>query len=560
MNRLPFQRTKPGDKAEADVPAAEIPKRLADPHLNLTSMLVWVCTAFLVLSLGYSTYFHIAVDVLPFDDAFITYRYVDKVLDGKGLVYNEGERVFGTTTPLYLLWLCVLKLALGSVPVPALAVRCNVLFHVVSALAVLALIRTMSGRVVLALLGASLFCLDMSMLQISTGGMESFLFVALALWSAWALTAHRFGLAAALASLSMLARPEGIFSVAVCVLAWTLRGRSRFVKFGVFLLFPVLAWVGFATLYFGTPIPHSIIAKNRPLYPLPPGSALSTILYSIGCWPCADRTGCFGYLCLILSLGLVPLAGYACVRYTAARRRSAWIPVALLSFYLLFYLFANPLVFPWYMPHIYATWFLTLILGLPWFGAQTEALIRRNAHLRVGRAKAENLLLVLVLLVLTVSILKPYRLYWSSGERIADSIKTPARQRTIGYKKAAEWLNGVALASATVAASEIGAFGYYWQGRILDACGLISPSAIPFLPVPKEQRSDVTVGAISTGFVEATTPDYVATMSCFADRSLLQSGWFLSHYKLINEVPLPAECWGSEHVLLFQREDPRLEE
>jgi len=254
------------------------------------------------------------------------------------------------------------------------------------------------------------------------------------------------------------------------------------------------------------------------------------------------------------------LAGYACVRYTAARRRSAWIPVALLSFYLLFYLFANPLVFPWYMPHIYATWFLTLILGLPWFGAQTEALIRRNAHLRVGRAKAENLLLVLVLLVLTVSILKPYRLYWSSGERIADSIKTPARQRTIGYKKAAEWLNGVALASATVAASEIGAFGYYWQGRILDACGLISPSAIPFLPVPKEQRSDVTVGAISTGFVEATTPDYVATMSCFADRSLLQSGWFLSHYKLINEVPLPAECWGSEHVLLFQREDPRLEE
>jgi hypothetical protein len=35
------------------------------------------------------------------DDAFITYRYARNLATGRGFVYNEGERVLGTTTPLY---------------------------------------------------------------------------------------------------------------------------------------------------------------------------------------------------------------------------------------------------------------------------------------------------------------------------------------------------------------------------------------------------------------------------------------------------------------------------
>ncbi len=41
------------------------------------------------------------------DDAYITYRYSQNILEGHGLVYNPGERVLGTTTPLYAgLWRC----------------------------------------------------------------------------------------------------------------------------------------------------------------------------------------------------------------------------------------------------------------------------------------------------------------------------------------------------------------------------------------------------------------------------------------------------------------------
>ena len=35
------------------------------------------------------------------DDSFITYRYARNILAGNGFVYNPGEKVLGTTTPLY---------------------------------------------------------------------------------------------------------------------------------------------------------------------------------------------------------------------------------------------------------------------------------------------------------------------------------------------------------------------------------------------------------------------------------------------------------------------------
>ena len=35
------------------------------------------------------------------DNSFITFRYARNLLSGEGFVYNPGQRVMGTTTPLY---------------------------------------------------------------------------------------------------------------------------------------------------------------------------------------------------------------------------------------------------------------------------------------------------------------------------------------------------------------------------------------------------------------------------------------------------------------------------
>ena len=40
-----------------------------------------------------------------YEDSFITFRYAHQIVEGNGFVYNPGERVYGTTTPLFTLLL-----------------------------------------------------------------------------------------------------------------------------------------------------------------------------------------------------------------------------------------------------------------------------------------------------------------------------------------------------------------------------------------------------------------------------------------------------------------------
>src|SRR5439155_10089841 len=45
------------------------------------------------------------------DVAYITFRYADHIAQGMGFIYNTGERILGTTTPLYTLLLAGAKSA-----------------------------------------------------------------------------------------------------------------------------------------------------------------------------------------------------------------------------------------------------------------------------------------------------------------------------------------------------------------------------------------------------------------------------------------------------------------
>ena len=70
------------------------------------------------------------------DDAFITFRYARNILAGQGFVYNPGEAVLGTTTPLYTLLMVGLGALTGGVeaPFPLLALLVNALADAVTCL------------------------------------------------------------------------------------------------------------------------------------------------------------------------------------------------------------------------------------------------------------------------------------------------------------------------------------------------------------------------------------------------------------------------------------------
>ena len=76
---------------------------------------------------------------------------------------------------------------------------------------------------------------------------------------------------------------------ATCAVAWLVHSRRNVVRYVLALCLPVLFWLVFAQTYFGTVVPHSIIAKARPLYPLPRGAGLEQMVDQITAWTFDDR-------------------------------------------------------------------------------------------------------------------------------------------------------------------------------------------------------------------------------------------------------------------------------
>lgn len=139
------------------------------------------------------------------DDAFITYRYARNLASRLGFVFNSGERVLGTTTPLYNLLLTPVGLADGWLPFAS-----NTLGCIGVALQAWAIGRILgrlgSGRFIGA--AASLFVLGGGIGSYWHVGLETNLLAALVLWSIERFLAERFGVAGVLAGLAALCRSD----------------------------------------------------------------------------------------------------------------------------------------------------------------------------------------------------------------------------------------------------------------------------------------------------------------------------------------------------------------
>ncbi|MGD8452045.1 MAG: hypothetical protein PVJ57_09530 [Phycisphaerae bacterium] len=195
------------------------------------------------------------------DDAFITFRYVQNTLAGYGPVFNVGERVQGFTHPLWF----VLLLAGGfCADVYAVAV---VLGLAATAALFLIVARTWRERLNgwwQLLVVAALLLSSRAFVEYQTSGLETSL----------------TSLLVASLTLTVLCRPQSILLPSVlCGLlvfnradlvvlcgpiagwlvwrAWT-EGRWRALLAGAVL---PAAWFGFATIYYGSPLPNTAYAK-----------------------------------------------------------------------------------------------------------------------------------------------------------------------------------------------------------------------------------------------------------------------------------------------------------
>ena len=488
-----------------------------------------------------AVYVHATCAVLPYDDAFITYRYVESLVQGRGLVYNVGEHVFGSTSPLHVFFVAACKALLGSVPTPVLAVRLNLIAYVLAAWGSYLALRRFTSSHVWAAAGTAALFADPWLLAWSTGGMETFLFAGCALFAILAFLDRRPIAAGVWTALAILTRPEGVLLFAGGAIAFH-RSAGALARFAGATAACVAPWAIFAVLSFGSVVPLSVVAKNKPLYPLPAGYALQMIAMFLEKWVAGVEFRPPHALRTTVTLAPFVLAPIVAAGAATLRVRGAWTLGAAFVALVVLYAIGNPLIQEWYVPPL-------AVLGSAAVWVVVPVGVRAAARTARRSAVARFVLGAIVAATLGATAAR----WATSGGPTVIVQEDPARRRIEAYEAAARLLNAISTPASTLAGPEIGSLGFWFHGRVLDACGLVSPEAHPFLPVPPEERESFASGAISTAFVEATRPDYVVSMTNFARYSVARSEWFREHYDPIERVALPLPCWGAREVLVFRR-------
>src|SRR5205814_2479863 len=194
-----------------------------------------------------------------YEDALITLRYARNLAEGQGLVFNAGERVLGTTAPLFALLLAPAGAA-GDAALLGAAVAVGIFATGATVWLCFQLGRA-AGLSDAVPLGASLLlAVSYELLIAGVAGMETMLIVALML-AGLVLVERRPGAAGVVLGLLVVGRIDGLLWVALVLgHAWRRDGRlpaPALIGFAATLA----PWLVFATAYYGSPLPHSLAAK-----------------------------------------------------------------------------------------------------------------------------------------------------------------------------------------------------------------------------------------------------------------------------------------------------------
>src|SRR6185436_2567903 len=332
----------------------------------------------------------------PFDDTFITFRYALNLAAGHGFVFNLGERVLGTTTPLWALLLAGFRV-LGA-PLPETALALSLLADAATAILMWRLLDRLGFPAWVSLAGPLLFLAIFDALSISRSGMEEPLFTTLVMATLYAVAAGRLAAAGCAAGLAALVRPEGLVLLPLLLLAGLLLpGRVPPWRrlLAVALAAAVLGvWAVFAVGYFGSPVPQSIVAKASHMAKDPGLVRFSWMNLALFAASGQFGGGIYERTLLQLNFLLVPLAGVGAlgllVRALRERGRDAWLCAVLLAGFPFGYTAGLALShaftwFPWYYGPIYPFAALLAAAGAREVG---EGLARRlGPHVwRVGPA------------------------------------------------------------------------------------------------------------------------------------------------------------------------------
>ncbi len=525
----------------------------------------------------------IALHPLAVDDAFITYRYAHNLATGQGFTYNAGRPVLSTTAPLWALLLAAGALAWPDVP--ALANTLSAIALGMGAVFVFLMGRREETPWTGAL--AALFFVAYPLLWLSLG-LETALFLALALAAVLAYRGGHLYWTAVLLALATLTRGDGLILAAVLAADFVLRllllradgtsGRwlqqmfppqsateatwrsaAAAAALYVAVMLPLLAWL---TWRFGSPLPATLAAKRAQAELGVTGFYThTTYLQGLGILARARLAQSPLYALFLPAIG----AGLV-----AVWRRAVWVRllVAWGAAHLLGYAVLGVTPYYWYyaplVPGLLSVAALGIVESGRWlasrqrraassFGAPGDPasadppLLSLREMGRVGLRGVAWLWAAALLLALAGSDRAMVGALSGPVPPPDDPVsKVLPETKADVYARAGRWLRDQTPPGALVAVTEVGVMGYYSQRPMVDFLGLLEPDVAQALA-----RGDLHWALLHY------QPDYLAltAISPLYAYDLRADTWFQAAYAPVQTFDEP-RFWGSP-LTVYRRQVPR---
>jgi hypothetical protein len=370
------------------------------------------------------------------DDPWITYRYAENLASGLGFVYNAGERVLGSSTPLYVMLLAALHVV--GLPVPATSWVIGFGGMIAALLLTFLLVRRLAGEPP-ALVAAGLLATALLFHRVATYGMETPLYVTLILGAFVAYLSGRDLLAAALAALCVVARVDGgAVGLALAVTHLVTRRTMPWKAAAVYVAIAA-PWFLFSLAYFGVLTPNTVAAKRM--------HTQHTVLLWMPRW------------ILFEPRSWLAAIGAAVALLDPRMRRSAAPVVLWAAVYGTAFTLVGMQRYDWYQTPLLPV--LCAFAGIGVWAAATRVTAGGAARVAVSLGLAA---------LLAVPDARKALRRWGGDEGILGVER-------VRYE-AVLWMRDSLPAGAPIATGGIGLVGYHTRRTVIDAMGLVTPQAI----------------------------------------------------------------------------------
>lgn len=453
------------------------------------------------------------------DDSFITFRYIKNFAAGNGLVWNIGERVEGYTTFLWTVLLAIpAKLGLDLITTSQFV---GMVFGLGTLVLLYVLSSTISEErrpIGFASIAVLMLAVNSSVAYWTVSGMETAMFMFLTVLSVWLFlqeraSSKRFAVHPIAFALLSLTRPEGMYLFGLTILyagaeVFFSGGQdkkaaiSRIARWCVIYAVPVGLFMGWRLSYYGYLFPNTYYAKAG----LSQEYFKSGIEYFV---MFAKHYLFWGALLLLPALSLY--------------RRKWSSPLVYLAFltvtYTAYIITVGGDVLP---AHRFFIPILPLIYLLVQEGFYELYKVLRDRGL-VGRLAP--LAAALIVSYYTYSLAYDYvRQYWSLEQGLVG-----------GMTGVGEWLKKNSTPETVIAASTIGAVGYYSEVTLIDMLGLTDETIAHHPETILGVRSGWRERNYNVTYVLSRKPDYILFStgikpSAFAERALFTKDEFRQWY------------------------------